>query len=95
MVRLTPEQFAVAKAAGEALMGGPRVRVARYDEKHDQIVLFTKEGIVRLRAEELEGLEDASADDLKLVEVSSDGLSIRFPTLGQDFWVPTMLEGKP
>jgi hypothetical protein len=42
---------------------------------------------------DVEGLQGASTDDLKAIEVEAFGLGIHFPTLDADLYVPALLEG--
>src|ERR1700722_6090359 len=42
---------------------------------------------------DVEGLQHASTDDLKAVELEAFGLGIHFPTIDADLYVPALLEG--
>ena len=42
---------------------------------------------------DVEGLQHASADDLKVIEVEGFGLGIHFPKLDADLYAPALLQG--
>lgn len=94
MVELTDEQFEAAKQRGEARLQGPRAVAARYDAGRGRVVIALSTGIeLGLAPRDVEGLAGASADDLRAVEIDSQGLGIHFPKLDADLYVPALLEG--
>jgi hypothetical protein len=94
MVELTAEQFVAAKARGEDRMRGPRAESAHYDTGRDRIIVRLTTGVeLGFAPRDVEGLQGASAADLKAVEVEAFGLGIHFPTLDADLYVPALLEG--
>jgi hypothetical protein len=94
MVELTTEQFEAAKARGDARMRGPRAESAHYDAERDRVIVRLTTGVeIGFAPRDVEGLQDASADDLKAVEVEAFGLGIHFPTIDADLYVPALLEG--
>lgn len=94
MVELTDERFEAAKRRGEARLQGPRAVAARYDAGRGRVVIALSTGVeLGLAPRDVEGLAGASADDLRAVEIDSQGLGIHFPKLDADLYVPALLEG--
>jgi hypothetical protein len=94
MVELAKEEFEAAKARGEARLRGPRAESAHYDAGRNRIIVRLTTGVeLGLAPRDVEGLQHASAEDLKVIEVESFGLGIRFPKLDADLYVPALLQG--
>ena len=94
MVELTTEQFAAAKARGEERLRGPRAASAHYDAGRDRVIVRLTTGVeLGFAPRNAEGLENASRDDLAVIEVAALGLGIHFPRLDADLYVPALLEG--
>ena len=94
MVELTTEEFEAAKARGDARMRGPRAESAHYDAGRDRVIVRLTTGVeIGFAPRDVEGLHDASVDDLKAVEVEAFGLGIHFPAIDADLYVPALLEG--
>jgi hypothetical protein len=94
MAELTTEQFKAAKARGEARMRGLRAESAHYDAGRNRVIVRLTTGIeIGFAPRDVEGLQHASTDDLKAVEVEAFGLGIHFPTIDADLYVPALLEG--
>ena len=94
MVELTKEQFEAAKARGEARMRRPRAESAHYDAGRNRIIVRLTTGVeLGFAPRNVEGLQHASAEDLKAIEVEAFGLGIHFPKLDADLYVPALLQG--
>jgi uncharacterized protein DUF2442 len=94
MAELTKEEFARAKSRGETRMLGPRAESAHYDAGRNRIIVRLTTGVeLGFAPGNVEGLERASVDDLKVIEVEAIGLGIHFPKLDADLYVPALLEG--
>jgi hypothetical protein len=94
MVELTTEEFEAAKARGEARMRGPRAESAHYDAGRNRVIVRLTTGVeIGFAPGDAEGLQHASIDDLKAIEVEALGLGIHFPTIDVDLYVPALLEG--
>jgi hypothetical protein len=94
MVELTTEQFEAAKACGEIRMGGPRAERAHYDAGRDRVIKRLTTGVeIGFAPRDVEGLQHASTEDLKAIEVEAFGLGIHFPRIDADLYVPALLEG--
>src|SRR5215469_12637161 len=94
MVEPTAEEFAKARARGEARMRGPRAEIAHYDAGRNRIIVRLTTGVeLGFAPRDVEGLQRATVDDLKAIEVEAFGLGIRFLKLDADLYVPALLEG--
>ena len=94
MAKLTTEEFEAAEARGKVRMRGPRAESARYDAGRNRVVVRLTSGIeIGITPRDVEGLQAASAQDLKLIEVEAFGLGIHFPRLDADLYVPALLKG--
>src|SRR5271155_4079348 len=94
MAELTAEEFAAAKERGEARMQGPRAESAYYDTARNRIIVRLTTGIeIGFAPGEIEGLRQASVEELEAVEVQELGLGIHFPKLDADLYVPALLGG--
>jgi hypothetical protein len=94
MADLTTEEFDAARARGDALLRGPRAESAHYDAGRNRVIVRLTTGVeIGLVPRDVEGLQNASADELRDIEVESLGLGIHFPRLDADLYVPALLEG--
>ena len=94
MAELTAKDFEAAKARGEERMSGPRAESAWYDAGRNRVILRLTTGVeIGLDPQQVEGLQDASPEDLQPVEVQEFGLGIYFPKVDADLYVPALLEG--
>src|SRR5260370_20123838 len=94
MVELTTEEFETAKARGEARMRGPRAESAHEDAGRNRVIVRLTTGVeLGFAPRDVEGLQNASVDDLKVIEVEAFGLGIHFPKLDADLYVPALLGG--
>ena len=88
------EKFEAAKARGNARMRGPRAETAHFDAGRNRVVVRLTTGIeIAFAPHDIEGLQHASAEDLKSIEVGALGLGIHFPALDADLYVPALLKG--
>jgi len=94
MAELTTEQFEAAKVRGEARMRGPRAESAHYDAGRNRVIIRLTTGVeIGFAPRDVEGLQHASIDDLKAIEVEAFGLGVHFPAIDADLYVPALLEG--
>ena len=94
MVELAKEGFEAAKARGEARLRGQRAESAHYDAGRNRIIVRLTTGVeLGFAPRNVEGLQHASADDLKVIEVEGFGLGIHFPKLDADLYAPALLQG--
>jgi hypothetical protein len=94
MVEMAKEEFEAAKTRGEARLRGPRAESAHYDAGRNRIIVRLTTGVeLGFAPRDVEGLQHASLDDLKAIEVEAFGLGIHFPKFDADLYVPALLEG--
>ena len=94
MVELTTEQFEAAKTRGEERLRGPRASSAHYDAGRDRVIVRPTTGMeIGFAPRDAEGSQHATREDLAEIEVEAFGLSIHFPRLGADLYLPALLEG--
>jgi len=94
MDELTTETFEAAKARGRARLRGPHAESAHYDAGRNRVVVRLTTGIeIAFAPRDVEGLQHASAEDLRSIEVEALGLGVHFPTLDADLYVPALLKG--
>lgn len=80
-------------AARERLAQTPRaVSVAVAADGRLQIE-FSGRWTLLVPANEIEGLEQATREDLSAVEISPSGFGLHFPTVDADVYLPGLLEG--
>ena len=88
------EQFALAEKAGNAMYHHGHIVSAWYNGKTERLVLKLHTGLnCTIPVHLLQGLRGASATDLADIEVLPDGLSLCWPRLNADFFVPSLLAG--
>jgi hypothetical protein len=72
----------------------PRVRAAEYNRDLDVVVLHLTTGRrLVIPRDELQGLDGATANQLALIEIFA-GLSLAWPQLDVDHYLPHLLEGR-
>jgi len=72
----------------------PHITKAHYDPKLRRIILSVSSGAwFAFRPEDAQGLENATATQLKKMEISPSGYGVHFPLLDADFWYPSLLQG--
>lgn len=91
---ITEREFEQAGSRMKKLREAGHAVAARYDRRRARIVVRLASGIeLTFPPHMVEGLADASADDLSDIEVSSTGLGLHWPRLDADVYVPALLEG--
>jgi hypothetical protein len=94
MAELSARDFAAAKRRGEWRMRGPCAESAHYDADRNRIVVRLTTGVeIGFAPADVEGLANASTEELELIEVQELGLGLHFPKLDADLYVPALLEG--
>ena len=65
---------------------------ARYDRRHQRVMITLNSGtVVGFPLSVLPGLERATSDDLRKIEVEGGGYGLRVATLDADISIPTLL----
>ncbi len=95
MVELGTEQFEAARARGEERLRAQRAESAHYDAGRDRVIVRLTTGVeIGFAPRNAEGLQNASRDDLSVIEIAAFGLGIHFPRLDADLYVPALLDGQ-
>lgn len=72
----------------------PHAVAARYDASTHRVQVTLDSGIeLAVPCALLQGLEQATADDLGELELSPTGLGLHFPRLDADVYIPSLLQG--
>jgi hypothetical protein len=67
---------------------------ARYDPRSRRVVVRLSSGLdVAFSPQDVQGLQDATADQLGEIEISPSGLGLHFPECDTDVYLPGLLEG--
>lgn len=92
---LTDSDIARANAAGRELLDtAARAVSARYIPETGLVVLDLTNGcIFGFPAQSVQDLHGATPDDLAEIEVEGKGLSLRWPRLDADLYVPALVAG--
>jgi len=90
----TQQEFDAATRRGVRRMKqSPLAIRARYDRRLERVVIVLNNGaIVGFPLSVLPGLEQASADDLRSIEVEEGGYGLHVAALDADISVPRLLE---
>lgn len=88
-------EFEKAEARAKALRKRyPSAVGARYDTRDGKVVVSLVSGIdISFAPRDAQGLEGASAADLKTIEISPSGYGLHFPKLDADLYLPALLDG--
>lgn len=69
-------------------------KAARYDHRIRQVVIELECGLfLSFRPKDVQGLEKATRDDLRRIEISPSRQGIHFPSLDADIHIPSLLLG--
>ncbi len=72
----------------------PAAVAARYDERTGRVIVSLRSGIdIAFAPAAAQGLEHASAAQLKKIEISPSGLGLHFPKLDADIYLPGLIDG--
>ena len=78
----------------ERLEGQPRAVEARYDRRVSRVVVTLDNALeLAFPPRMAEGLADAKAGDLSVVEITPTGLGLHWPQLDADLFLPALLAG--
>jgi hypothetical protein len=96
MVELTDEEYEAANERGRTeFETKPHAKSARFDRASGMVTLELYNGcIFSFPARQLQGLENASDDDLDTVEVIGVGYGLHWEPLDADFTVPGLMAGR-
>jgi Protein of unknown function (DUF2442) len=85
---------AANKRAAARLAKTPTAIRARYNRRIGCLIIDLSTGFsIAFKPHKAQGLEDAKPEQLTKIEISPSGLSIHFPDLDADLYLPGLLEG--
>lgn len=88
---VTRSEIRLANQRGERMRSEfPHAVAARYDRHNRKVVV---ELTLSFSPEDAQGLENARASELEVIELSPSGFGIHFPKLDADLYIPGLLEG--
>jgi hypothetical protein len=88
------ELEAANKRAAARLAKTPIAVGARYDKRLGRLVIDLNTGLqIAFKPHDAQGLEEATPEQLKNIEISPSGLGLHFPELDADIYLPGILEG--
>ena len=91
---MTEDDLRNAVTRTETLREAGYAVAARYDRYKARVIVRLNTGVeVTFPAKLAEGLADAPADDLAVIEISPAGLGLHWPRLDADLHVPSLLHG--
>ncbi len=77
-----------------AIKRGPVAVSANYDRRLKLVLVALDTGLsIAFRPADVQGLENATAADLAVIEISPTGLGLHFPAVDADVYLPGLLEG--
>jgi len=86
--------LAAQKRAADRLKKTPVATAAHYDAANGKIVVELSSGLgLSFRPADVQGLEHATAKDLKKIEITPFGLGLHFPAVDADLYIPGLLDG--
>ncbi len=96
MVEMTDEDWAAAEERGRVVAETePHARFARYDRDTGLIVVeLTNGATFAVPAKHLQGLDQATSEQLAAVEIGPRGYGLHWEELDADFTVPGLLAGR-
>src|SRR4029453_11547131 len=85
---------AANKRASARLARTPTATAARYDRRSGRVVIELRSGLdIALKPQQAQGLEHATAEQLRTIDISPSGLGLHFPALDADLYLPGLLQG--
>lgn len=77
-----------------AIKRGPVAVSANYDRRLKLVLVALDTGLsIAFRPADVQGLENAAAADLAVIEISPTGLGLHFPAVDADVYLPGLLAG--
>lgn len=90
-----PDEYELAQVRAEALRARqPAAVAARYDGRLRRVVVRLSTGLdVAFAPRDAQGLETATPDELRVIEITPSGLGLHFPKLDANLYLPALLDG--
>lgn len=90
---ISHEQVKAAEERGRRLQREYAASEAHYDQATGRVVVsFPTEVQISFPPQKVQGLSDATEQDLQLIELSPSGLSLHFPSLDADVYIPALMQ---
>ena len=91
----TDAEFSDAYARGQEMLASePRASAARYDEATEQVTVDLVNGCTyKFPPHLVQGLSDATSEELARIEVQGRGFNLHWPKLDLDLYVPALVSG--
>lgn len=92
---ISHEEYLEATRRGELMRAKtPHAIGARYDRRIGRIVIRLSTGLdIAFSPKDAQGLETATWQQLREIEIEAGGYGIHFPALDADLYIPSLLEG--
>lgn len=92
---ITEDTFEAASRRGATRQSqSPAAVKAWFDSESARVVIEFNSGLtLSMPSQAVEGLSQASAQDLSRIEISPSGMGIHFPDLDVDLYIPALLQG--
>ena len=92
---VTEQAFAQAEKRAQAHRQMGYAVAARYERRTSRVIVKLNTDVqISFPPRLAEGLTNASPDDLATIEISPSGLSLHWPKLDADLYVPSLLAGQ-
>jgi hypothetical protein len=91
-----PEETIAAanKRASARLARTPTATAARYDRRSGRVVIDLSSGLsIAFKPQQVQGLEHATPEELRTIDIAPSGLGLHFPALDADLYLPGLLQG--
>ncbi len=89
------DEFMKANRRGQEMLATiPHAVSARYDRRIGRIVVGLNNGLeISFSPRDAQGLEMATWEQLREIEIDPPGFGLHFPALDADLYIPALLEG--
>jgi hypothetical protein len=88
------EYLEASRRGQEMLAAIPHALSARYDRRIGRVVVRLSTGLeISFSPRDAQGLETATWEQLREIEIDPPGFGIHFPKLDADLYLPALLEG--
>jgi hypothetical protein len=89
---ISREQFEAAKKRGDQQRAEYSAAQAHYERSTGRVVVSFPTGVqVSFEPQKAQSLERATPDQLEVIELSPSGLSLHFPEVDGDVYIPALL----
>ena len=88
------EYLEASRREQEELATVPHAISARYDRRIGRVVVSLNNGLeISFSPRNAQGLETATVEQLREIEIDPPGFGLHFPALDADLYIPALLEG--